>query len=379
MQRKIPLTRPSVGEEELRAIRGVLESGMLTQGTVTRQFETEFAKYINVENAVATSSGTTALDLALLTLGIGPGQEVLVPDFTFPATGNVVFHVGARPVLVDIDIKTYNVDPEKIEKAITERTKAIIPVHLFGQPAEMEAIMEVAERHSLYVIEDAACGIGATYHGKTVGTFGDVACFSFHPRKTLSTGEGGMFVTNNDEIAEKARALKDHGKKTVSGKGQFLYAGYNFRLSDILSAIGRVQLKKVDDLIKKRVELARRYSRILGEVEGISIPYESANVRHTYQTYCLMIKKERMRDMLIERLGERDIETGIGTYALHVQPCYMKHKDLIRMDLTSSGKAYRNTLALPLYNYMKEEDQDYVCSNLESLLARPAFSQHKSD
>lgn len=368
MEKKIPLARPNVGDEELAAIKKVFESGWLTEGPVTREFEKEFERYLGVRNAIATSSCTTALDLALLTLGIGPSDEVIVPDFTFPATGNVVFHVGAKPVLVDIDIKSYNIDPEKIETAITKRTKAIIPVHLFGQSAEMNFIVEIAKRYDLLIVEDAACGIGASHREKKVGTFGDIACFSFHPRKILAVGEGGMLVTNNDELAEKARILKDHGKRTVSGKAHFICPGYNFRLNDVASAIGLIQLKKLDTIIERRIRLTKEYDTMLQEVKEIEIPFKLPYNKHTYQTYCLLIKRKKIRDKLITMLADKGIETQIGTYALHLQPSYMKRKDLAHTDLVFSEKAFRNTLALPLYDGLEKDGQEYICENLINLL-----------
>ena len=369
MEKKIPLAKPSLGNEELMTIKKVFESGILTEGSVTREFEREFERYLGVKNAVAASSCTTALDLALLTLDIKPHDEVIVPDFTFPATGNVVFHVGAKPILVDIDIKTYNVNPEEIEKAITNKTKAIIPVHLFGQSAEMRIIMEIAEKHGLFVIADAACGIGAVHYGKKVGTFEDIACFSFHARKILAVGEGGMLVTDDDELAEKARVLKNHGIRKTANKSYFIKPGYNFRLNDVASAIGLIQLKKIIYLIQERVKLAKQYGDLLGDVEGIETPYVSPGNSHTYQTYCVMIQKENIRDRLIIELAARGIETQIGTYALHLQPFYRECKDLIKTDLSFSERAFKNTMALPMYNGLKEEGQRYISENLTKLLS----------
>jgi len=371
--KKIPLARPSLGREELRAIEKVFESGMLTEGSVTREFEGEFQRYLGIKNSVATSSCTTALDLALFTLDIKPGDEVIVPDFTFPATGNVVFHVGAKPVLIDIDIKTYNVNPEEIEKAITNKTKAIIPVHLFGQSAEMKTIMEIAEKHDLRVIEDAACGVGATHYGKKAGTFGDLACFSFHPRKILAVGEGGMLVTKDDELAEKARILKNHGIiRMPNNKSYFVKPGYNFRLNDVASAIGLLQLKKISYFIQERVELAKKYDDLLSDSKEIETPHVASGNNHTYQTYCTMIRKEKTRDRLINELAAKGIETQTGTYALHEQPFYKECGDLIRTDLSFSERASKNTLALPMYNGLSEIEQEYICENLTNLLNKLA-------
>ena len=364
---KIKLVKLNIGEEEMNAVKKVFQTGCLTQGPVTKEFEDEFARYLGIRNAISTSSCTTALDLALLTLDIGPGDEVIVPDFTFPATGNVVFHVGAKPILVDIDLESYNIDCTMIEDAISKKTKAIIPVHLFGQSAEMKKIMEIAEKHGLYVIEDAACGIGSTHYGKKTGTFGDMSCFSFHPRKILTVGEGGMLVTNDDRLADRARLIGNHGSKKESNTLCFVYPGYNFRLSEIASAIGLIQLKKVDALIEKRIELARIYDELLCDAE-VDIPHRLPYNKHTYQTYCLLIKKEKKRDELITKLAEKAIETQIGTYALHLQPCYVEHKDIMPLNLTVSEKAFKNTLVLPLYDGLRKEEQDYICSNLVDVL-----------
>jgi len=369
MEKKIPLAKPSLGNEELMAIGKVFESNILAEGSFTRKFEREFERYLGIKNAVAASSCTTALELALLALDIKPHDEVILPDFTFPATGNVVFHVEAKPILVDIDIKTYNINPEELEKVITNKTKAIIPVHLFGQSAEMKIIMEIAEKHGLFIIEDAACGIGTNHYEKKVGTFGDIACFSLHARKILAVGEGGMLVTDDDELAEKARILKNHGIKKIANKSCFIKPGYNFRLNDLASAIGLTQLKKISYLIQERVKLAKQYDDFLSGVEGIETPYVSSGNNHTYQTYCTMIQKENIRDQIITELAAKGIETQIGTYALHLQPFYRECKDLIKTDLSFSERAFENTMALPMYNGLKEEEQRYVCENLTKLLS----------
>lgn len=369
MKHRIPLARPMVGKEELTAIQKVFESGMLTEWNVTAEFEKKFAEYLGVKNAVATTSCTTALDLALFALNITHGDEVVVPDFTYPATGNVVFHVGAKPVLVDIDAKTYNVNPERIEAAINSKTKAVIPVHLFGQCAEMEKIMEIAEEHDLKVIEDAACGIGSIHHGKKAGTFGNASCFSFHPRKILATGEGGMLVTDDDDLAERARVLKNHGiTKAPNSRPRFVKAGYNFRLNDIASAIGLVQLKKVPVFIRERARLARRYADLLAAEKQVETPYVASGNNHTYQTYCIKIKKEKVRDRLIVDLAAKGIETQIGTYALHLQPVYEENKETKGESLSVSEAAFSNTLSLPMYNGLTEKEQEYVCENLAGLL-----------
>jgi perosamine synthetase len=368
---KIPLVKPFVGAEEIEEITKVLESGYLAQGPKVKEFESLFAKYVGVKNAIATTSCTTALELALKTLGIKANDEVIVPDFTFPATGNVVLNVNAKPVLVDVDSSSYNIDPEEVEKAITERTKAIIVVHLFGHSAEMGPIKEIADKYDCYIVEDAACSLGATYNGKAIGTLGDIACFSFHPRKILTTGEGGMLVTNDDRLAEKAATLKDHGKKVVNSKPYFVCSGNNYRMSDVLAAIGVAQLKKFDMMVQRRRELAATYSEMLQKEDfGIQPPSEASWARHTYQSFVTHVKSEygTSRDDCISLMRNNfGIETQIGTYCLHMQPAYSRLSTCDKSRLGRSASLYLNTLTLPLYHTMSAEDQEYVVKALKEL------------
>jgi len=367
--KKIPLARPSLGDEELAAVKRVFESGMLSEHSVTKEFEAAFAEYVGAKHAIASSSCSTALDLALLSLELSPRDEVIVPDFTFPATANSVLHAGAGVVLVDIEARTFNIDPREIEKNLSKRTKAIVPVHLFGQCANMKVITEIAEKHGLFVVEDAACAIGATHHGKKAGTFGDIACFSFHPRKTLAVGEGGMVVTNDDELAEKVRVMKNHGiAKMVGNRACFVKPGYNFRLNDVASAIGLEQLKKVKAFLKERAKLAGKYDDALGDVRGVETPFVAKDNNHTYQTYCVTVESEKVRDRLIEGLAVKGVETQIGTYTLSLQPVYAETGKNGKAKLSVSEKTFRSTLALPMYNGLSEEEQEYVCENLAALL-----------
>ena len=238
LEKRIKLIKPVVGEEELQMIRKVLESGWLTEGTVTKEFEEKVKKFVGVKYAVATTSCTTAFELALRALDIGPGDEVIVPDFTHPATGNIVRWIGAEPVLVDVDLSSYNVDPDEVEKAITEKTRCIMPVSWGGNPLNMQPLNDLKEKHNLFVVEDAACSLGAEYNGKKTGTMADITCFSFHPRKIITTGEGGMAVTDNPAYAEKLESLKTFGMTTADGKTTFTLCGTNYKLSDILAAVG---------------------------------------------------------------------------------------------------------------------------------------------
>jgi len=358
---KIYLMRPSVGEEELQAVKDVFGSKFLTEGDFTKRFETEFAKYVQVEHAVAVTSCTTALELALRVLDIGPGDEVIVPDFTHPATGNVVLSVGAKPVLVDVDIKTFNTDAEKIAKGISNKTKAIIPVSLFGNPLDMRPIIELKEKHGFVIIEDAACTIGAEIDGKKVGGQADITCFSLHPRKIITTGEGGMLVTNDDELAAKARAFKNFGFVVKNSKMVDIYAGSNYKFSNILAAIGLVQLSKIERILSSRIKAAEYYTKLLAGIDDVNPPHVSKNTRHTFQSYCVYLKKKGIRDALKQHLLQKNIEAQIGTYALHLEPAYngIKHTDI-----TNSELAYMNTLALPLHGELKREQQEYIVRSI---------------
>lgn len=360
----IPLIKPDAGEEEASAVKRVFETGFLAQGPTTKRFEQEFAEKIGVKHASATTSCTAALQLAVASLGIGGGEEVIIPSFTFPASANAVAREGAKPVFCDIDLGSYNIDASKVEELITERTTAVMPVHLFGQSVDMDPLMALAEKHGLRVIEDAACAVGTLYKEKHVGGFGDFGCFSFHPRKVLTTGEGGMITTNDDSLSEIASSLKDHGKTFREGKMLFGRRGFNYRLSDVLAAIGLTQLNKLDSTIKRRQELAGRYTELLEDVEDVVPPAQTPYGNHTFQSYVLLIEKKGVRDKIIALLKEKGIETQIGTYAVHLQPAYSNEKTF----LPNSEHAFQNTLTLPLYTQMTETEQETVVTELKNAL-----------
>jgi dTDP-4-amino-4,6-dideoxygalactose transaminase len=283
MEDKIPLLRPYFDSEELEEIQKVLDSGWVTQGPKVKEFEDKIAEYLGVKYAIAVTNCTSALHLALLSLGIKKDDEVLVADYTFPATGHAVLYCGANPIFVDVDLKTYNLNPELIKEKISDKTKAIIPVHTFGQPAEMDAIMEIAEDHNLKVIEDAACALGAKYKNKFAGTIGDIGCLSFHARKGITTGEGGMAVTNNKDLADKIRNLSVFGMTSAWAREksdefyipEFTELGYNYKMSDISAAVGVAQLKKLDRIIERKRELAKYWDEKLEETDFIEPPYVS--------------------------------------------------------------------------------------------------------
>ncbi len=362
---RVYLARPYIGNEEFEAVKRVLESKFLTEGEVTREFERRFAEYCDAKHGIATTSCSTALELALRTVGVKPGDEVIVPDFTYPVTASVVALVGAKPVLVDVDLNSYNVTAERIEEAITDRTKAVMPVSLFGNPLEKD-VYKIGEEYGIYVIEDAACSAGSTIDGKKVGSFADMTCFSFHPRKIITTGEGGMITTNNDEFAEKARSLKRFGIKNVNGQIRFAEFGTNYKMSDILSAIGLAQLKKIEEIVKIRSEKAKIYAELLEDIEGIRPPEVKPNVRHNFQSYVCYVEKEGMRDKIRQELSKMGVETQIGTYCLHLEPAFKKVKKV--GSLENSEKLFHNALTLPLHHELTLEQQERICKVIGDLL-----------
>jgi dTDP-4-amino-4,6-dideoxygalactose transaminase len=364
--KKMKLIEPVVDEEEIRNVTKVLRSGWLTEGPVTKQFEEEVRQYVGAKHSVATTSCTTALELSLRALGIGPGDEVIVPDFTHPATANIVEWIGAKPVLVDVDLFSYNIDPAEVRKAITKKTKCIIPVSWGGNPLDMKPLNDLKEEHGLAVVEDAACSLGAEFDGKKTGTMADITCFSFHPRKIVTSGEGGMAVTDDRALAEKISSMKNFGMRIEDGKRMFIQLGTNYKLSDVLSAIGLVQMTKIEKMIRRRIELANYYDKLLVGNDLITPPERRENTRHTCQTYSVYVHKERARDKIIEDLRKASIETQIGTYALHMQPSCKEARRVGRLE--RAEELYMNLLALPLSHFMSSKDQELVISQIEKSL-----------
>lgn len=380
---KIPITKPFFDKREQEAIMEPLTSGWLVQGPKVKEFEEAVRSYTGASYARATTSCTTALHLALIACGVGKGDEVILPSFTFVASANVVEYVGAKPVFVDIDLDTFNIDVSKIEDSITECTKAIMPVHLFGLCADMDQILEVASIHHLRVIEDAACAIGSFYKEKHAGTMGDASCLSFHPRKSITTGEGGMVLTNNKEIGHCVKILRDHGAEVSDlarheGKGLLLpdynVLGYNYRMTDLQGALGVAQMQKLLYILKRKQVLAERYTEALGQMKWLHHPIVPNKYVHGYQTYvCLFapapldgITPARLeslrgkRDGLMRQLDQAGIATRQGTHAVHALGYYGKRYNLEPWDFPNAWVAENLTIALPLYPGMTIEEQDYV-------------------
>lgn len=373
---KIPVTKPLFNHDEEEAVIEVLRSGWVTQGPKVEEFEKAIAKYTNADYAVATTSATTALFLCLYLLEIGPGDEVIVPSFSFIASANVIVHVGAKPVFVDIDPKTYNIDPTKIEAKITKKTKAILFVDQVGLPADYSAILAIAKRHDLLLIEDAACALGSSIDNKKVGSFAPLTCFSFHPRKAITTGEGGMIVTNNKIWAQKLKMLRHHGmsisdvarhKAQKIVKENYSLIGFNFRMSDLQAAVGVTQMKKLVKILQKRFQLARYYTQAFKNQPLIIPPFIPTGYVHNFQSYIIRIKNNPKisRDELMQKLLDKGISTRIGVMAAHLQPVYQEMFPGLRLE--ESEKATNETVTLPLYPTMTKSEQDYVINTIIEL------------
>jgi len=365
----IRLVIPEIDDEEIKVVKEVLDSGWLVQGERVKQFEELVAAYVGTRYAVAVNSGTSALHLSLLSLGITNGDEVITSDFTFPATANVIELVGARPVFVDIDPDTYNLDVNQIEGKISERTKAIMPVHLFGQVTDIKPILELARKYNLKIIEDAAPALGATCEvdGKTrqAGSFGDLGCFSFHPRKVITTGEGGIIATDNLELDSILRSLRNHGIERNIEVTDFVLAGLNNRMTEMQAAIGIIQMRKLDRMISRRQLLARLYDELLSGIPWLKTPQTLGGANHTYQAYVILLDNRIDRNNLMSRLSEARIETTIGTYAMHQTRYYSNKYSFEADDFPSARIAFEQSLALPLYPRMSEGDVRLVVNSLK--------------
>jgi perosamine synthetase len=365
--KKIQLMKPNVGKDEIELVRQVIESGYLVEGPMVKEFEESVAKYVKAKHGIACTSATTGLELVLKALDIGPGDEVIIPDFTHPATALVVMTVGAKPVLVDVNIDTYNTDAEKIKKAITDKTKAVIPVSLFGHPLDIDPINQLGKKHDLHIIEDAACSLGSEYKDKKVGSLTDITVFSFHPRKIFTTGDGGLITTTDDDLAERISSMKKFGiGKTKDGKNGFIRWGTNYRMSNIHGAIALGQIRRINKILEDRRKKAKIYDELLNNVDAIQIPEIKHYAKSNYQTYAVYIKKEGIRDKIITEMKKKNIQTQIGTYALHIQPAFEHIKK--SNDLENSTKLFKNLLALPLHFELSDEDQRRVVNALISII-----------
>lgn len=370
---EIPFARPYLTGGESDAVAKVIASGWLSQGPQVQAFEEAFARRIGARDAVATTSGTTALALALYASGIRPGDEVIVPSLSFIATANAVWQCGALPVFADVDPRTYNLSPEAAEGAITSRTKAIMPVHQVGLPADMDSFFEISNRRGVLIVEDAACAIGATYKGRPIGSMGTLAAFSLHPRKVITTGEGGMIAVSDPRVAERLRRLRAHSMDVsdlVRARVRdvvfetYPEHGFNLRMTDMQAALGLCQLRQLDFILAERRRLAARYTTALELIPGLEPPYDPPYAVRTWQSYCVRVTPRApvRRTDLMRRLLRDGIPTRRGVMAIHHEKPYAR--GIARLEHTDA--AARDVLMLPLFPGLTDEQQDYVIDRLEA-------------
>jgi dTDP-4-amino-4,6-dideoxygalactose transaminase len=365
----IPIIKPCLGPEEVKAAQAVIESGWVSQGPKVAEFERAVADYCGTAHAVAVSNCTTALHLSLLTLGVGPGDEVICPSMSFIATANSIRHAGATPVFADVDPRTYNLDPDAAEAAVTPRTKAVMVVHQIGMPVDIDRFLAIGRRRGIKIMEDAACAIGSRYKGRPIGGHTEMACFSLHPRKVITTGEGGMITTNNAEYAARLRLLRQHGmsvpdtvrhaaKKVVVE--EYVCVGYNYRMTDIQAAVGIEQMKKLDWIVARRRALAARYTEALSRHPWLQAPYVPEYAETNYQSYAVQLTDDAPlgRDELMQRLLDRDIATRRGIMLTHREAPYRKSSE--PSYLSASVRGSDRSILLPLFPQMSDVEQDQV-------------------
>jgi perosamine synthetase len=376
----LPFHAPSVGDEEIRSVVETLRSGWLTTGAKVSKFEEDFAKYVGSRCALAVNSCTAALHLALDAVGIKEGDEVIVPTMTFAATAEVVLYFRAKPVLVDCEPDTLNIDVEQIERNITRHTKAIIPVHFGGQPCDMDRIVSIARKHDLKVIEDAAHSLPASYKGKMIGTIGDITCFSFYATKTITTGEGGMATTDNPEWSDRMRIMSLHGiskdawnRYSAEGSWYYevLFPGFKYNLTDVAAALGAEQLKKADHFWRVRERLAGLYNERLADVPEIATPVLSSDVQHAWHLYVIQLELERLhldRNQFINALKEKGIGTSVHFIPLHLHPFYRDSFGYSPGDFPVASAAYQRIVSLPIYPKMTQQDIDRVTDAVRTIV-----------
>ena len=364
--RSIQLMRPNVDATALELVQQVLESGNLVEGVYVRELEQRVAAFVGVTHAIACTSATTALELSLRALGVGAGDEIIVPDFTHPATALAVMSVGATPVLVDVELESRNTSAALLEAAITPRTKVLIPVSIFGHPLDMDPINALARTRGLKVIEDSACSLGSEYDGRKVGALADISVFSFHPRKLFASGDGGLITTDSDTWAHAIEAMKHFGAgKGPDGSAAFVTWGSNFRMTELQGAVLVSQIRRIQEILDDRRAKAAVYDELLRGCEGVRPPSVACG-RSNYQTYAVYLERDGIRDRVMQELKARGIQTQIGTFALHLQPAFASTRRGGSLD--NSTRLYRNLLTLPLHHRLTPDDQAFVVGELGDVL-----------
>jgi UDP-4-amino-4,6-dideoxy-N-acetyl-beta-L-altrosamine transaminase len=376
----LPAFKPFINDAEINEVIDTLKSGWITTGPKVKLFEEEVQEFIGSKHAIAVSSCTSALHLSLVAYGVGSGDEVITTPFTFASTINVIIHQGAKPVFVDIDRETYNIDVTRIEDNITEKTRAIIPVHYAGHPCEMDDLMEIAQKYDLIIIEDAAHAFSALYKGRKIGTIGHITCFSFYATKNLTTGEGGMITTNDDEVAEKVRMLRLHGMsrdawKRYTSKGSWyyevVYPGYKYNMTDIQAALGLAQLRKINHMQRRREEIAKMYNEAFDDLTEVIIPQVKDYVRHSWHLYPILLETNLLkinRNTFIEALKAENIGTSVHFIPIHLHPYYREKYGFKQGDFPNAEYVYEREISLPIYPSMTDEDVETVITAVKKIV-----------
>ncbi len=362
--KKIPLIKPYITQEVKDKVCDILDSGYLTEGDATKELESSFRDYIGCKYALAVCNCTVGLEMALRAMGVGPGDDVIVPDYTYPATASVVDIVGARIVIVDVDPQTMLIDYDVLESAITEKTKAVIPVSIFGNPLNYERLKRIKEKYHVFILEDAACSIGAEFGGTKVGNLADISVFSLHPRKFITTGEGGIVTTNNEKWARWMDSYKHFGMDDNQSRvgTQFERIGTNYKLSNIQAAVGLVQMKYIRELLNRRQSIAKNYLNLLKDNNEVGFQRVNRFSIHSYQSFCIFVKD---RDIVMSEMREQGVEVQIGTYSLHMHKAFNKNRNChIAGNMKGSKYAFEHCLALPLYHDLSTDEQEYIVEKL---------------
>lgn len=377
----IPFHRADLGDAEVEAVSEVIRSGWLTMGAKTFEFERQFANYVGAPYAVAVSSCTAALHLALEAIGVSRGDEVVVPTTTFTATAEAVTYLGARPVLADIDPQTLNLDPKDLERKVTHCTKAVIPVHFAGMPCDMTEILELSNHYKLHIVEDAAHALPSRYKGKLIGTIGELSAFSFYATKTLTTGEGGMITTENEQYAKRLQVMRLHGIardawNRYSAKGAWFYevleTGFKYNLTDLQAALGVVQLAKCDAMQAARERIAKRYSSAFASIEALEVPHTPSDRETSWHLFVLRLHLEQLsidRNRFIRELADRGVTASVHFIPLHLQPVYQRDYQYRLGDLPIAEREYQRSLSLPIYPSMSDEEIDWVIGAVSDVVS----------